>query len=128
AIADATGTGQTFIRDTLIAFVTAAPELVSCLAALRIGAHELAVGNLFSSHAYNMFTLVIAELGYLHGLILADVHPAQAVSGVGAILLTSISLAAIVHGTETRIYRLEPDAVVILLMYLIGMYAVWAAS
>ncbi len=128
AIADATGIGQTFIGATLLAFVTSAPELVSCLAAVRIGAHDLAVGNLFGSNAYNMFTLVIADVAYLPGPILADVHPAQAVGGVVAILLTSISLAAIVHGTETRIYRLEPDAVVILLMYLIGTYAVWAAS
>ncbi|HEX7100421.1 MAG TPA: hypothetical protein VF377_14425 [Acidimicrobiia bacterium] len=128
AIAAATGIGQTFIGATLLAAVTSAPELVSCLAAVRIGAHDLAVGNLFGSNAFNMATLLIADVAYLPGPIMAEAHPAQAVSGVLAILLTAIALAAIVHGAETRIYRMEPDAIVILAMYVVGMCAVWAVS
>jgi hypothetical protein len=49
------------------------------------------------------------------------------VAGVGAMLLVSIALAAVVHGEETRIKRLEPDAVVLLLAYVGALVAVAAA-
>jgi hypothetical protein len=39
------------------------------------------------------------------------------VPGLGAILLTGLGLAAVLHGTETRVWRLEPDAVLILVAY-----------
>lgn len=37
----------------------------------------------------------------------------------------AIALAAIVHGQETRMGRVEPDAV-LLLTYVGALYAVWA--
>jgi hypothetical protein len=40
----------------------------------------------------------------------------------------AVALAAIVHGEETRISRLEPDALVLLLFYGGALYAVWAAT
>jgi hypothetical protein len=43
-------------------------------------------------------------------------------------LLMSLALAAIVHGTETRVARLEPDAVLLLLVYLGGLGAVWMVA
>lgn len=40
----------------------------------------------------------------------------------------SIAPAAVVHGQETRIKRLEPDAVMLLLAYVGALVAVAAAS
>jgi cation:H+ antiporter len=127
-IADETGVGETFVGVFLLAAATSLPELVASLTAVRIGAHDLAVGNLFGSNAFNMVALLAADLAYLPGPILAAVAPAQAVAGVGAILLMALALAAVVHGTETRIRRLEPDAVAVLVAYVLLLGAVWAAT
>ena len=35
------------LRPTLVALATSLPELVATVAAVRIGAHELAIGNIF---------------------------------------------------------------------------------
>lgn len=127
-IADATGVGQTFVGALLLAVATSLPELVASLAAVRIGAYDLAVGNLFGSNAFNMTILFAADLAYVPGPILAAVDPAQVVAGVGAILLMAMALAAVVHGTRTRIRRLEPDAVALLATYVLLLGAVWAAT
>lgn len=127
-IAAETGIGETFIGALLLAATTSLPELVASLTAVRIGAHDLAVGNLFGSNAFNMVALAASDAAYLPGPILAAVDPAQAVAGVGAILLMALALAAVIHGTETRIRRLEPDAVLVLVVYVALLVAVWFAT
>lgn len=124
-LAVASGMGATFVGTALVAISTSLPELVACVAAVRIGAHDLAVGNLFGSNAFNMFALVFTDLAYLDGPVLSAVDPGQAVAGIGAVLLMALALAAIVHGAETRVLRLEPDAVLLLVTYLGALYAVW---
>ena len=75
-----------------------------------------------------MVALLAADLAYAPGPILAAVAAAQVVAGIGAVLLMAIAVAAVVHGTETRIRRLEPDAMVLLLTYVLLLGAVWTAS
>jgi cation:H+ antiporter len=127
-IADATGLEQTFVGTTLLAVTTSLPELIVALAAVRIGAHDLAVGNLFGSNAANMTVLLILDLVYLDGPILAAVDPAQTTAAIGAILLMALAVAALVGGTETRIRRLEPDAIVLLVAYIGAVTAVALAA
>lgn len=127
-ISEEAGIAQTFVGATLLALTTSLPELVASLAAVRLGAHDLAVGNLFGSNCFNMVALLFADIAYLDGPLLRAAAPGQAVAGLAAILLMSLALAAIVHGTEVRIRRLEPDAIALLVVYLAGLYAVWAAG
>lgn len=126
-IASETGIGETFAGTLLLAATTSLPELVASVTAVRIGAHDLAVGNLFGSNAFNMVAVFAADAAYVSGPILAAVAPAQVVAGVGAILLMTMATAAVIHGTETRIARLEPDALALLVVYLALLVAVWMA-
>ena len=128
-IAQTTGIGQTFIGAALLAVATSLPELATAVAAVRIGAEDLAVGNLFGSNAWNMSVLLLVDLAYTSGPVLTGLAgPAEAVAGVGAILMMAVALAAIVHGQETRIGRLEPDAILLLLVYVGALAAVWSVS
>lgn len=127
-IAELTGIAQTAIGVLLLAVTTSLPELTTSLAAIKIGAYDLAVGNLFGSNAANMSIVFFADLAYRDGPILSAVSPAQNIAALGAILLTALAVAAIVGGTETRIRRLEPDATVLLLVYLAAALAVSFAA
>ncbi|MEZ5177811.1 MAG: hypothetical protein R2746_05865 [Acidimicrobiales bacterium] len=124
AIAVGSGVDQTVVGVGLLAVTTSLPELVASVAAVRIGAHDLAVGNLFGSNAVNMAVLVLVDAAYTRGPILAAVQPSEAVAGVGAILLMALAVAAMVGGTETRARRLEPDAIVVLVAYVGALVAV----
>jgi cation:H+ antiporter len=61
AIAELTGLGTTFVGTTLVALVTSLPELVATLAAARLGADDMAIGNLFGSNLFNMFALGLTD-------------------------------------------------------------------
>jgi cation:H+ antiporter len=125
AIADSTGIAQTFLGAALLAVTTSLPELIASIASLRIGAYDMAVGNLFGSNVANMSILVFADLAYTEGPILAAVSQGQVVAAIGAILLMSVAVAAIVGESEqTRLRKLEPDAIVLLTIYAATLVAV----
>ena len=123
-IADLTGVGQTSVGVFLLAVTTSMPELSASLAAVKIGAHDLAVGNLFGSNAANMSVIFFADLAYTEGPILSAVSTSQGVAAMAAILMIALAVAAIVGGTETRIRRMEPDAIVLLIAYIGALAAV----
>lgn len=127
-IAELTGMSQTFVGAAFLALATTLPELVVSLTAVRIGAYDLAVGNLFGSNAFNMFSLLFVDIAHVDGPVLGAVAPTQAIAGMGAILLMALALAAIVHGVETRIRRLEPDAAVLLVVYVSLLALIWTSS
>ncbi len=128
AITDATGIAESFMGAALLAVTTSLPELIASLAAIRIGSYDLAVGNLFGSNVANMSVLFFADLAYTEGPILSAVAPTQIVTALGAILLMAIAVAAIVGESETRVRRLEPDAIVLLLAYAGTLVAVALAE
>ncbi|HVL89097.1 MAG TPA: hypothetical protein VM841_02560 [Actinomycetota bacterium] len=90
--------------------------------------NALAVGNLFGSNVLNMAILLFVDAAHTKGPVLTLLGQPEIVAGVGAILLMAIALAVIVHGAETRIARMEPDALVLLLAYAGCVTAVWAAG
>ncbi len=127
-IAEQTGIAESFLGAVLLAATTSLPELVASLAAVRIGSYDLAVGNLFGSNAANMVVFLFADLAYAEGPILAAVAPTQVVSALGAILLMALASAAIVGGTETKLKRMEPDAIFLLIAYLGALAAIGLAG
>ncbi|HLU40151.1 MAG TPA: sodium:calcium antiporter, partial [Planctomycetota bacterium] len=82
-IADLTGLGTTFVGTTMVALATSLPELTSTIVALRIGAPDLAIGNLFGSNAFNMLLLLPLDLAW-PGALLAAVSPDHAITGLAA--------------------------------------------
>jgi cation:H+ antiporter len=122
------GLGDSFVGASFLAFSTSLPELATALAAVRIGAFDLAVGSLLGSNAFNMAIIFFVDLVYTPGPILAAVDATQAFVGVSAILLMAIVLAGIIHGARTRSSRLEPGSGMTLVTYLILMYMIFSAS
>jgi cation:H+ antiporter len=127
-IATEANLSESFVGASFLAFSTSLPELATAVAAVRIGAFDLAVGALLGSNAFNMAIILIVDLFYTEGPILADVHEVEAFVGVSAILLMSLVLAGIVHGAKTRASRLEPGSGMTLVAYFILMYMIFTAG
>jgi cation:H+ antiporter len=121
-IAAITGLGVGFIGTTLLAVVTSLPETVAVVAATRIGAYDMAVGNLFGSNVFNMFALGLADLFYTPGRFLGAIDPAFALVGMLGLLLTNLALIGNIARVERRLLFVEVDALLILLLYLGGMF------
>ncbi len=120
--------GESFVGASFLAFSTSLPELATAVAAVRMGAFDLAVGSLLGSNAFNMAIILIVDLFYTSGPILAAVDPIEAFVGVSAILLMAIVVAGIIHGGRTRVSRLEPGSGMTLVAYFILMYMIFTAG
>jgi cation:H+ antiporter len=120
-IAEITGLGAGFIGTTLLAAVTSLPETVAVVAAARMGAYDLAVGNLFGSNVFNMFALGVADLFYTPGRFLGAIDPSFALVGMLGLLLTNLALIGNIARVERRLLFVEADALLILLLYFGGM-------
>lgn len=121
-IADITGLGTGFVGLALLSIVTSLPELVAAIAAIRIGAFDMAVGNLFGSSVFNMLALGLSDFFYTDGNFLADIDPAFAMVGLIGIMLTNMALIGNLARVERKILFIEVDAVAIIVVYLLGLY------
>jgi cation:H+ antiporter len=122
SIGEITGISAGFIGATLLAFVTSLPELVATTAAVRIGAYDLAIGNLFGSNFFNMLAFGLTDIFYFQGRFIDLIDPSFALIGLLGLLLTSMGLIGNLLRVERRLGFLEFDALVILVGYFAGMW------
>lgn len=121
SIAEITGLSTGFVGVLLLAIVTSLPEVVTTISAARIGAYDLAVGNLFGSNIFNIFALAITDVFYTQGGLLVDLSPTLSLAGQLALMLTALALIGNLARVERRIGFIEVDSVFILLFYIGGM-------
>lgn len=126
AIAEATGVSAGFVGVTLVAIVTSLPELVTTVAAARIGAYDLAIGNLFGSNCFNIFALGLTDFFFVQGRFLASIDDAMLLAGVLGLLLTTMGLFGNVTRINRRIGYIELDAIAIALVYGFGMWLLYS--
>lgn len=125
-IADITGLGTGFIGTVLVALVTSLPELITTITAIRLGAIDLAVGNLFGSNLFNIFALGASDLFYLEGRFLDAIDPGFLIVGLLGLILTLFGLIGNIARLERRIWFLEIDALILIIVYLGGMWLLYS--
>jgi cation:H+ antiporter len=124
-IAELSGLGSTFIGTWLLGLSTSLPEFVTSYAAVRVGALDLAVGNLFGSNSFNMVIFLLLDLATPSGSIFAALSPIHAISGTLAVVLMSLGLAGILYRAERRFLMLEPDSALMLAGYALSIWIVY---
>ena len=124
-IAEISGLSTGFVGAALVAIVTSLPEATSTIAAVRLGAYDLAVGNLFGSNMFNMFALGLLDFFYTDGRLLSVIDPTLTLAGLMALVLTTIALIGNVAPEERRLFFIEIDALLILIGYSGGLYLLY---
>ncbi len=124
-IAESTGLGQTFVGSIFIAIVTTIPEVVVSIAAVRIGAIDLAMGNLFGSNIFNIFILAIDDFFFIKGPILSLVNQNHIISALFAIAMTSTAIIGLTYRAEKRTLFLAWDSIVIILLYMANLLSLY---
>ena len=124
-IADMTGLGRTFVGSIFIAVATSLPEVVVSFAALRMGAVDLAMGNLFGSNVFNIGILAVDDLLYTKGPLLAHITSSHAVTANAAIVMTAIAVAGLTYRASRKWYFIAWDSVGILAVYGVATYVLY---
>ena len=128
AVAEVTGLGTTFVGTWIVGFSTSLPELVTSIAAVRMGASDLALGNLFGSNGFNMAIFFALDLANSGGSIFSGLDPLHAISALFAVVLTSMGLAAIVYRAKRRFAMIEPDSILIVATYVLAIWLSYTRS
>ena len=116
-IAESTGLGQTFVGSIFIAVSTSLPEVVVSIAAVKIGAVDLAIGNLFGSNIFNIFILGIDDIFFVKGPLLSFVNQSHMISALSAIVMTAIAIIGLTYRAEKKKLFIACDSIGILLVY-----------
>ena len=120
-IAESTGLGQTFVGNIFIAVSTSLPEVVVSIAAVRMGAVDLAIGNLFGSNVFNIFILALDDIFFLKGPLLSYASPNHIISALSAIAMTTIAIIGLTYRAEKKPLFLAWDSIGILFIYFINL-------
>jgi cation:H+ antiporter len=126
-IATATGIGRTFVGTTMVALSTSLPEFVASLAAVRMGAYDLAIGNVFGSNAFNMFLLVPLD-AVQSGALMARVSVGHGITCLSAILATQTAIMGQLYNVEGRRRLIDPDAWLVIGIVLGGLALVYYSA
>ena len=121
-IARNTGWNASFVGTLFLAITTSLPEMTVSIAAVRLGAVDMAIANVLGSNMFNMgIGLVISDLFYRQGTIFSHVSRAHVFTILGAIVMTAI----VIGGLVVRPKRKTPIQIS---WYAIGLIVVFLAA
>lgn len=104
-LAAAMGWNGSFVGSLFVAIVTTLPELAVTTSALRLGALDMAIGNLLGSNLFNVTIIAVDDLFYRPGPLLAHVSPVHAVTAGSAIIMTGLAMVGLFFRPGSRVLR-----------------------
>jgi len=124
-LAEMTGLGQTFIGNVFTAISTSLPELTVSVASLRIGAVDMAVGNIFGSNVFNMFILAIEDVFYFKGPLLSFIEPQHMIPALLAMAMTGLAVAGLIYNSEKKRFLWAWDSLGIILIFIANLFLLY---
>ncbi len=111
----------TFVGTLFVAFATSVPEMVVTISAMRLGALDMAIGNLLGSNLFDILIVAVDDIFFTRGPILAHVSPVHAISAMSAVMMTGIVIVGLLYRPKTRLFRAAGWASLLLLgIYLLN--------
>lgn len=117
---------KSFVGSLFVALATSLPELAVTLSALRIGALDMAIGNLLGSNLFNVAILAVDDVFYRSGVLLASVSPVHAVTAGSALTMTGLALVGLFFKPTGRVLRfISWVSLGLITMYLLNTYTLY---
>lgn len=121
AVSLETGVSTTFVGTLLVGLTTTLPELSTTFSAIRFGAYDLAIGNLFGSVIFNMVVLLFMDIAYPRGPLLVFVSRDHLLTILIAVICLTLGIVAILsRRRRTRPVPLEN--LLIIGTYIVGLW------
>ncbi len=110
---------RSICRNSFIALYLHARVVVS-VAAVRIGAVDMGIGNIFGSNIFNIFILFIDDVFFLQGPLLSSVNPVHVIPGLAAILMSAVSIIGLAYKSCGKRMFWGQDSLVMMLIFIIS--------
>jgi len=113
---------HSFVGSLFIGLVTTLPEITVSLAALLIGAKEIAIANMLGSNLFNITIVFIDDLVYRKAPILQVVSPNQAVLASTVTIMTAIIILAMALKSKRRFFNISWYTPLLIIIFLLQAY------
>ncbi len=128
-IATATGWGASFVGSLFLAISTSMPELVVTIAALRLGATDMAVADILGSNMFNIAIIFVADLFYTEGSILSSVSNSHLITVAMAIAASLLVIAGLLFRRQRKLLRFSSwYSPPLFALYILGAYFIFRAG
>jgi cation:H+ antiporter len=102
------------------------PEAAVTLSALRLGALDVAIANLFGSNLLDILIVAINDLFVLPGPLLSHVSSVHAVSAFSAVMMSGIAVVGLLYRPKARIFKTSGWAsLVFFTLFILNTYVVY---
>ncbi|NTU64285.1 MAG: sodium:calcium antiporter [Chloroflexi bacterium] len=117
-IAVETGLGRSFVGALFLGVSTSLPEIATSLSAVRMGAIDLAIGNVLGSNLFNVMLLSVYDVFDGPQNLWASLSTANALASVMAIMMTAVVVISLIYRASSRTpFRINWDGAALLAMY-----------
>jgi len=123
-IGEHTGLSETTLGGLFTAVVTSFPELITTLAAVKIGALTLAVSGIMGGNAFDVIFLGVSDIAYRGGSIYHAMGDRPVFLIVLTVLLTSILLLGLLRREKHGIANIGFESVLLFLVYIGGFLVI----
>jgi cation:H+ antiporter len=124
-LADRAGVNGVVFGATVLALATALPEISSGVAAVRVGDHQLATGDIFGGNAFQVCLFLVADLVAGRPVLPTAGILNSWLGGLG-ILLTAIYAAGVVVRPTRCVWRLGVDSILVIVVFVLGVIGLTA--
>ena len=128
-IAATTGLGASFVGTLFLAITTSMPELVVAVAALRLGAVDMAVADILGANMLDIVVIALADIFYTPGPLLFMVSSAHLVTAAVAIVMTIVVIAGLRFRQKRKTFAvISWYSPVLIGLYVFGAYMLFRSS
>jgi cation:H+ antiporter len=101
-LARQTGLREAFVGSVFIAVTTSLPEIVVSLAAVRMGALDLGIGNVLGSNLFNLLILGLDDVFYREGPLLTGVSASHSLSVLAIVIMNALFLIGLTYRVSVK--------------------------
>ncbi len=118
-LADTTGLSRSFVGNLFLAVSTSLPEVAASLAAIRLGAIDLAIGNVLGSNLFNVLLLSVYDIADGRANFWSALTNANGFAAVMTMMMTGVVIISLMYRASPRTpYRFSWDGVALIGIYI----------
>lgn len=125
-LAATTGLSRSFVGNLFLAISTSLPEIAASLAAIRLGAIDLAIGNVLGSNLFNILLFAVYDLADGRANFWSALSNANGFAAVMAMMMTGVVIISLMYRASPRTpYRFSWDGFALIGMYIGSIFMLY---
>ena len=128
-IAETTGWGTSFVGSIFLAIGTSMPELVVAIAALRLGAVDMAVADILGANMLDVAHIFTVDVFYARGPVLSAVSSSHLITAAVVVVMSLVVIAGLRFRQRRKTFIvISWYSLALIGLYILGAYALFTSA